>query len=73
MFPIYIYLERENRQDISDSEDAVGNRLQQDVVSHLFKINMDCTSLIYIILECVPRLCYNMIHLYIKDYFLQSN
>ena len=49
MFPIYIYLERENRQDISDSEDAVGNRLQQDVVSRLFKINMDCTSLIYMI------------------------
>ena len=47
---LFCVLEKEKRQDISDSEDVVGERLQQDVVSR--QLNYTCPIVHYICKRC---------------------
>ena len=37
---IFFWLEREKKQDLSDGEDVIGERLQQDVVRCVFIVTL---------------------------------
>jgi hypothetical protein len=58
---LFYVLEKENRQDVSDSEDVVGERLQQDVVSR-FRISVLVSRIIPRVYEAGKFLVRTVVH-----------